>query len=541
MNTTSSNTTCPRMTGSGIDRPAGGNDHSAGSTDRSASGTERCMRGDDRPAPRSHRSHPCYRILRTPRASQRGAGAVAAYVAVAVLVAAGTAAVMYLGQNVMERKAEGKLTSHRLANLSEDTVDPAEWGKDFPRQYDSYRRTVDIERTRHGGSEAFQKLDEDPDWRVLFSGYAFGVDYREERGHAYMLRDQDETERVYIVKQPGSCLHCHASVIPAYREAGKAAGAAQEEGFGWPQVLAGFEKVSSMPWTEARKMVDHPISCGDCHDPSSMGLRVTRPGFYHGIRALAESNEPTPHLPSIERWRAGNRKSPYDPNVDASRQEMRSLVCGQCHVEYYFRPGDKVVTYPWHDGVSMEAIEGYYDRIGFTDWKHKLAGSPMLKAQHPEFEMWSRGIHARSGVACADCHMPYVREGAIKVSDHHVRSPLLNISRACQTCHNYSEAEILHRAETIQDRTRAMMVRAQKATVDLIHAIEAAAAGNASDEELQEARLLHRKAEWRLDFVAAENSMGFHAPQEATRILGEAVDYARQGQVAVLRAHPEVE
>ena len=92
-------------------------------------------------------------------------------------------------------------------------------------------------------------------------------------------------------------------------------------------------------------------------------------------------------------------------------------------------------------------------RAGFKDWVHAETGAPALKAQHPEFEMWNQGIHARSGVACADCHMPYMRVGALKISDHHVRSPLLNINRACQTCHKWPEDELMARAETAQQRT----------------------------------------------------------------------------------------
>ena len=173
-----------------------------------------------------------------------------------------------------------------------------------------------------------------------------------------------------------------------------------------------------------------------------MELRVTRPGFIRGIQALAASDEPVPHLPSIERWRQGKRAQPYDPNVDATRQEMRSFVCGQCHVEYYCGP-KATLFFPWDNGLKVEQIEAHYDDYKFPDghrfydWKHAETGAEVLKAQHPEFEMWSQGIHARSGVACADCHMPYKREGAMKVSDHWVRSPLLNITRACQTCHPY--------------------------------------------------------------------------------------------------------
>ncbi len=458
-----------------------------------------------------------------------------------------TAGAMYLWQNITLRQIEARETVFRVVDLTEDTVDPVEWGKNFPRQYDSYIRTVDTERTRHGGSDAFQKLDEDPQWRTFFNGYAFGVDYREERGHAYMLIDQEETERVTDFKQYGACLQCHASVLPGYRFKGREAGVPDDQPEA--QIQKGFEIVCGLDYNEARHLVDdqghelfnHPITCVDCHDPKTMQLRVTRPGFINGIRALAKSDQPLPHLPSIGRWREGSRENDYDPNTEASRQEMRSLVCGQCHVEYYFKGENKVVTYPWDKGLRVENIEEYYEENPHTDWKHADTGADMLKAQHPEFEMWSQGIHARSGVSCSDCHMPYKREGAIKVSDHHVRSPLLNINRACQTCHRYPESEILARAEGIQDRTRKLMDRAEDATMSLIEQIQAAGGKDGDEEKLKQARELHRQAQWRLDFVSAENSMGFHASQEVARILGEAIDLARQGELAALRAQHDLE
>jgi len=281
----------------------------------------------------------------------------------------------------------------------------------------------------------------------------------------------------------------------------------------------------------------HPVSCVDCHDPKTMALRVTRPGFILGVQALAASPEPTPHIPSIERWRKGDRARPYDPNTDASRQEVRSFVCGQCHVEYYCGP-KTTLFFPWNEGLKVEEIEHYYDGYQFPDghrfydWQHAETGAEVLKAQHPEFEMWSQGIHARSGVACADCHMPYKREGAMKVSDHWVRSPLLNVNRACQVCHPYDEAEMTARVATIQDRTRALLDRAASAMTDMLDAVGAAKRAGAAPEALAPALALQRKAQWRLDFVAAENSMGFHAPAEAARILGESIDYSRQAQIA---------
>lgn len=341
--------------------------------------------------------------------------------------------------------------------------------------------------------------------RRIFAGYAFGIDYREERGHAYSLKDQDETERTKQRPQPGSCLHCHASALPAWRK------------LGGGDIQKGFEAMCAMPFAEARKLVTHPVVCLDCHDPKSMALRVTRPGFLAGIKAFQKSQ-------GVEN---------YDPNATATRQEMRSFVCGQCHVEYYFAGPGKLLTYPWSKGLKVEEIEAYYDEAQFSDWTHAETGAGVLKAQHPEFEMWNQGIHARSGVACADCHMPYTRQGAIKISDHHVRSPLLNTERACLVCHPFSAAEMKARAEAIQDRNVKLLARAEDALVALIDDIRRARQKGAGDAQLAEALKLQRRAQFRADFINAENSNGFHAPQEAARILGEAIDYARQGQLAL--------
>jgi nitrite reductase (cytochrome c-552) len=212
---------------------------------------------------------------------------------------------------------------------------------------------------------------------------------------------------------------------------------------------------------------------------------------------------------------------------------MRAYVCGQCHVEYYFKGPEKRLVYPWAKGLKVENIQAYYDEAQFKDWTHADTGAPVLKAQHPEFEMWNQGIHARSGVTCADCHMPYKREGALKISDHHVRSPVLNINRACQTCHKWPEDELKARVETIQERTFKLRNVAMDALMDLIKDLKAAKGAGKSDKELAAAQDFQRKAQFYLDFVEAENSTGFHAPQEAARILGESVDFSRKGQIAL--------
>lgn len=459
------------------------------------------------------------------------------WVTVAV-VSLSTAGVTALLTNIFERKSEQRTPFIRAVEVGENDTDPAHWGKNWPAQYDGYRRTSLPTKTKYGGhagSEALpeEKIERHPWMKRMFLGYAFSIDYRDRRGHAYMLHDQEITERL-TKPQSGSCLHCHASIMPLYRELGDG------------DAMAGFEKTYQYSYQDlSQKLHDtghaHPVSCVDCHAPDTMALRVTRPGFLKGIRALAESDEPTPALSSIEIWRQGNRKQPYDPNVDASRNEMRSFVCGQCHVEYYCST-KMPLTFPWGKGLRAEQIEEYWDEAKFVDdskfvdYKHAETGAPILKAQHPEFELWSQGVHARSGVSCADCHMPYMREGAAKISDHWVRSPLLNVNRACQTCHRADEREILDRVDVIQTRNYELLERGGSAIVDLIEAITQAKQKGLTQEQLDDALQLQRKAQWRLDFIAAENSMGFHAPQEAARILAEATDYARQGQVAVLVA-----
>jgi nitrite reductase (cytochrome c-552) len=469
---------------------------------------------------------------------------------IALIAAVATAGVFALFGNVKERQGEAKVTHTALVELTETTVDPAEWGKNFPSQYESYLRTAEKYATTYGGagSEGLPKsrIEDDPRLVTLFDGYAFAIDFNQRQGHAWMLDDQRSTKRVTERPQTGACLHCHASNTVAYRQLGLDEGATGtldepfESPHGHEQLMKGFEAMGKLPYAEASAKVEHPVACIDCHDPESMALRVTKPGFLVGIAALARSEEPVPHLPSLEAWRKGDRAADYSPNAAASRQEMRSMVCGQCHVEYYCG-AKQTLEFPWEKGLKVEQIEATWDETTFADghrffdWKHAQTGAELLKAQHPEFEMWSQGIHARSGVACADCHMPYVREGAMKVSSHHVRSPLLDVSRSCQTCHRFPEAELQARVAIIQGRTKALMDRAEDALVALITDVAAARKAGLADTQLGEVYALQRKAQFRVDFVNAENSMGFHAPQEAARILGESIDYARQGQLELAR------
>jgi nitrite reductase (cytochrome c-552) len=422
--------------------------------------------------------------------------------------------------SIFEHKQEARNAFFRVVEITDETDDPALWGRNFPLQYDAYQRTVDQTRTRYGGSEALphaptqadprsvvsqSKIDEDARLKTMWAGYAFSVDFREERGHAYMLDDQRYTRRVLEFKQPGTCLNCHASTYTLMKKLGEG------------DMMKGFDKLNQMPYSEATKLAKHPVACIDCHDPTTMALRITRPAFIEGIR----------------NWKASQGIKDFDPNRDASAQQMRSFVCGQCHVEYYFKGDGKRLTFPWHKGLKAEQMYAYYEEVGHTDFTHKLSGAPALKAQHPEFEFWNQGIHARSGVACADCHMPYKREGGQKISDHWVRSPMLNINRACQGCHHFPEQEMKERVEQIQDRFHEARNVAMDALMDLIEDTRKARESGVTDGQLKGVWAAQRKAQFFIDLVEAENSGGFHAPGEELRVLTQALDTVRKGQIAL--------
>lgn len=424
----------------------------------------------------------------------------------------------YVLISISEKKNEAKNPFFKVVDIGPMEDDPEVWGKNFPLQYDTYKRTVDQERTRYGGSEAIprtpdnadprsvvaqSRLEEDERLKKIWAGYAFSVDFREERGHAHMLDDQIHTKRQLAAPQPGACLNCHASTYTTMMKLGKG------------DLNKGFHAMNKMTYHQALKNVKHSVACIDCHNPDNMELRITRPAFIEGIKEFKKTQ-------GIEK---------YDVNKMATRQEMRSFVCAQCHVEYYFKGPEKTLTFPWSKGIKADQIFKYYQENGHKDWVHSETGAAVIKAQHPEFEMWSQGVHAKSGVSCVDCHMPYQRVGAMKISNHQVRSPMLNINKSCQTCHHSPESELKEKVETIQSRHLEMRNRAMDALVALINDIKAAQKNKIKQSKIQRAQLAQREAQFLIDFIEAENSSGFHAPQEAARLIVQAMDKIREGQL----------
>ncbi len=373
--------------------------------------------------------------------------------------------------------------------------DSAQWGLNFPNQYTSFLMTKDNKtRTEFGGSEPFSKLDEDPRLVRLFAGNPFSKGYDEERGHMNALDDVRNTPRISD-KSPGSCYSCKTANNPKL----------------WAEM--GMAAYDAMKFSELGKSIDQPIGCANCHEANSMRLIVTNPALEE---ALAKQGKD---------WRT------------FTRQQMRTVVCANCHVEYYFAGEGKYLTFPWANGTSIESIEQYYDEIQFSDFTHADSGAAMLKAQHPEYEMYTNNsTHFNAGVSCADCHMPYTRDGAVKFSSHNVHSPLINPEKTCATCHSDMKY-VVERVKIIQETVHQTMIASEDALVAAIDAIQAAAADPGVDpQKLEEARKLHRSAQLRWDFVAAENSMGFHNPDEALRILASATDLARQAQLKAVEA-----
>jgi nitrite reductase (cytochrome c-552) len=413
--------------------------------------------------------------------------------------------------NIQQRKLEAEQRPLTLEVIPDDKLlDAAEWGKNFPREYERFLLTKDdTVRTAYGGSVPFSHLKDangNPTPLVrLYAGYAFSVDYNEERGHYYALIDQKKTLRQVVVNQPGACANCHAAEAPGLIR------------------QMGWEQFNHTPYKELSPTLMTGSTCADCHDSQTMQLTITRPALINALQAQGID------------W------------TKATRQEMRTLVCIQCHVEYYFAGDNKVLTFPWAKGtprgnlptVKIEDIENYYTEINFKDWTHKETGAPMLKMQHPEAEMFSTSLHAYNGVACADCHMPYIREGAVKITDHWIRSPLTNVENACLQCHNVTKDELERRVLTAQDRTHELIGLSEGALLDAMDAIDAARTAGATDDQLKAALTLQRRAQMRWDFVSSENSTGFHNPQESARILATCLDLARQAQIEADKANPQ--
>ena len=410
-----------------------------------------------------------------------------------------------LASSVIERRAEAQFAYTPQVKHSQFEPRNEVWGKNFPRQYQSYMQTKDTTfRSMYNGNATVDMLAEDPRLVILWAGYPFSKDYKQGRGHAYAVTDVHQTLRTGAPMDgktsglPNTCWTCKSPDVPRkMNEVG----------------VAEFYKGA---WeTKGTEIVNH-IGCADCHDAENMNLRISRPALVEAYNRLGKNLE------------------------EASHQEMRSLVCAQCHVEYYFNKkkpveGVAYLTFPWDNGFSAEAMEAYYDKIEFSDWTHSLSKTPMLKAQHPDYEVYMTGIHAKRGVSCADCHMPYKNEGGQKFTDHHIQSPLNNVANSCQVCHREETQQLV---QDVYERQTKIIENRDELERLLVRAhLEAKFAWDkgATEEQMKEILTDIRHAQWRWDYTAAGHGSSFHAPVEVSRMIASGIVIAQEGRLKLTR------
>ena len=399
-----------------------------------------------------------------------------------------------LASSIVERRNES-FTLQQVKPIADWEPRNEVWGENYPREYESYMNMADTTfASKYAGSAKRDYLQDSPELVVMWAGYAFSKEYNAPRGHSYAVKDIRNILRTggnKVSPQPATCWSCKSPDVPRMME---------------KMGVANFYKAK---WKDLGQEIVNPIGCQDCHDPKTMDLRITRP-------ALIEAMQ-----------RKGKDIKSFSHN------EMRSLVCAQCHVEYYFKGEGKYLTFPWDKGFSVEKMEEYYDEANFKDWEHALSKAPMLKAQHPDYELFSMGVHADRGVSCADCHMPYKTEGGVKFTDHHIQSPLNNIENSCQVCHREKAEKLIQNVNDRQDKVKELLKLAEKALAAAHLEAKIAWDNKATQEEMAIVLKLLRQSQWRWDWVAASNGVGFHAPVEALRVLGTAVQKAEEARKEV--------
>lgn len=397
------------------------------------------------------------------------------------------------GTSIVERRGETIQRFQIVTPIAEYEPRNELWGENFPRQFQAYIQTLDTTfASKYGGSKMIDMLDREPNLVVLWAGYAFSRDYNQGRGHYYAITDVRNTLRTGV-PQPATCWTCKSTDVPRLMN------------------QIGAAEFYKQKMTDLGDEVVNAIGCQDCHEPNTMNLRITRP-------ALAEAFK-----------RQGKDIS------KATHQEMRSLVCAQCHVEYYFKGDGKYLTFPWDGGISVEETEEYYDKIEHVDYVHALSKVPVIKAQHPDWELAQFGIHAQRGVSCADCHMPYKTEGGVKFTDHHIQSPLNNISRSCQVCHRESEQTLMQNVYERQDKVKQLLEIVEHSIVKAHIEAKTAWDNGAKEADMEPVLKLIRHAQWRWDYIAASHGGSFHAPLESARILGTAIQRSELARVELAK------
>ncbi|MBN2347328.1 MAG: ammonia-forming cytochrome c nitrite reductase [Bacteroidales bacterium] len=409
-----------------------------------------------------------------------------------------------LASSIMERRAEAVFAYTPRADYSQFEPRSEIWGQNFPREYESYMKTADtLFRSKYNGSAMIDMLEVDPRLVVLWADYGFSKDYNQSRGHYYAVKDVWNTLRTgapmngKTSPMPNTCWTCKSPDVPRLMNE------------------VGIAEFYRGTWETKGHEIVNPLGCADCHDAKTMNLRISRPALIEAFQRQGKDI------------------------TKVSHQEMRSLVCAQCHVEYYFNKkkveGVNYLTFPWDNGMTVDAAEEYYDHMEFSDWTHGLSKAPMLKAQHPDYEVYLTGVHAERGVSCADCHMPYKSEGGQKFTDHHIQSPLNNIANSCQVCHREETNQLI---KDVYSRQNKIIENRDQLEKLLVHAhVEAKQAWElgATEVEMKDALTDIRHAQWRWDYAAAGHGNSFHSPVEIGRIISTGITKAQNARLKLAR------
>jgi len=409
-----------------------------------------------------------------------------------------------LASSIIERRSEAIFAYAPEIKFSQYEPRNSKWGEIFPREYNTYMKTADTGfRSKYNGSKMIDMLEESPRMSVLWAGYLFSRDYNQGRGHYYAVEDIQTTLRTGAPDanvpspQPNTCWTCKSPDVPRVMNQG------------------GVAEFYRGTWDTKGKEIINPIGCADCHDSKTMNLKISRPALLEAFENMGKDI------------------------ANVSQQEMRSLVCAQCHVEYYFNKkmveGVQYLVFPWKYGTSIEDMEKYYDELEFSDWTHALSRAPMVKAQHPDYEVYLTGVHASRGVSCADCHMPFISEGGQKFTDHHIQSPLNNVASSCQVCHREETDRLIEDVYMRQDKILENRIILEKLLVRCHVEAKTAWGKGASDEEMREILLYIRRAQWRWDFTAAGHGNSFHSPVEVGRIISGGILLAQEARIKLAR------
>ncbi|WP_003540088.1 ammonia-forming cytochrome c nitrite reductase subunit c552 [Desulfotomaculum nigrificans] len=415
-------------------------------------------------------------------------------IALASVVALFVLGAMYTAFRINNRELSEAARKINPQEIQQRYTESEVWGKYYPRHWESFNKGFqEKDQVKYGASKRLSKLEEMPYLKKLYAGTGYAEEFYEPRAHVYAVQDIGSISPKRK-KTGGACLTCKATEVPDL-------------------IKKYGDKFYSAPFPEMYKMVKHPIGCSDCHDPKTNALRISRPAL---IKAFQRQGKDV---------------------TKASRQEMRSLVCAQCHVTYYFLKDTKETTFPWDKGLKADQVLAYYDQKKFTEFTHPESQSPLLKARHPDYEIFLGSTHQAAGVACADCHMPYVKVGDSKISSHWFTSPVSTINYSCTKCHRESADYLKNRVATIQNRHKQLLDIGANTLVQVIDEIKKTMDTPGADQKgLEEARKLHREAQWMWDWVATANSMGFHNPQEGALFLGKSIDLGHKAIAAARKA-----